>query len=75
VILELARIAMGDHISPAPELVLLVRTFLYLDLIMDELSPEFNPVPLIERHIFYILKRQTRQRLKSGRILATSLEV
>lgn len=75
VILELARIAMENHVRPAPELVLLGRTFLYLDQIIEELSPGFNPIPVMEKHIFRILKRQARQRLKSGRILATALEM
>lgn len=75
VILELARIAMDNQIRPAPELVILGRTFLYLDLILEKLDPEFNPVELLKNQVFRILKRQSKQRLRSGRILATSLEL
>ncbi len=75
VILELARIATDNYIRPAPELVILGRTFLYLDLILEKLDPEFNPVSLMSNQVFRILKRQSKQRFRSGRILATSLEV
>ncbi|NNE39149.1 MAG: AarF/ABC1/UbiB kinase family protein, partial [Gammaproteobacteria bacterium] len=75
VILELARISTENNIRPAPELVLLGRTFLYLDPILETLSPGFDPIPIFEKYIFLILKRQSRQRIKSGRVLATSLEI
>lgn len=75
VILELARISTENNIRPAPEFLLLGRTFLYLDKILEHLEPGFNPVPMLEKHILVILKKQTRQRLRSGRIMANSLEL
>ncbi len=75
VILELARISTENNIRPAPEFILLGRTFLYLDMILEHLEPGFSPGPVLDKHILKILKRQAKQRFRSGRVLANSLEL
>ena len=75
VILEMVRIATVNGVRVAPELVLVGKTLLYLDEILENLQPGFDPGAVLKKHMFSVLRQQARQRLRTGRILASSMEV
>lgn len=74
VVLELVRIAADNHFRPAPELILLGKTLLCLDNIVEHLAPDFNPRPVLERQVLRILASDARRRLQGTRLLAAGME-
>jgi ubiquinone biosynthesis protein len=74
VVMELTR-AAGDHglIIP-PQLTMLGKTLLNLDLVGRTLDPEFQPNPAIQRHAGDLMRRRMLQSASPGHLLTSLLE-
>lgn len=75
VVMELTQIAARFGVRTPPELTMLGKTLLNLDIIGRTLNPEFNPNQIIRNHADTILKNYTLKSLSPGNLFSSFLEV
>lgn len=75
VVVELTRIAARNGVRTPSELTMLGKTLLNLDQIGQTLDPEFNPNEVIRRHAETILRQHFFQKISTGNIFSSLLEV
>jgi ubiquinone biosynthesis protein len=75
VVMEITRVAGENGVRQPPELTLLGKTLLNLDLVARTLAPRFNPNEAIRRHAGEIMQRRVLQSLSPGNVLSTMLEI
>jgi ubiquinone biosynthesis protein len=75
IVLEVSRIAGKNGLRPSPELSLLGKALLNLDLVGRVLDPEFDPNAAIQRHAAGILQRRLLQRASPASIFTSMLEL
>jgi len=74
VVMEVKRIAADCGIRIPPELTMLGKTLLNLDLVGRTLAPEFDPNQSIRRNAANIFHRRTMKALSPGNLFAALLE-
>jgi ubiquinone biosynthesis protein len=75
VVLEISRIAGRNGLRPSPELSLLGKALLNLDLVGRVLDPEFDPNAAIQRHAAGILQQRLLQRASPASLFTSMLEM
>ena len=75
VLLEVTR-AAGEHdLRLPPELTMLGKTLLNLDIVSRTLAPEFHPSDAIQRHASDILRRRMLRAASPANVLSQALEM
>jgi ubiquinone biosynthesis protein len=75
IVLDVTRIAGKNGLRPSPELSLLGKALLNLDLVGRILDPEFDPNAAIQRHAAGILQRRLLQRASPASVFTSMLEM
>jgi predicted unusual protein kinase regulating ubiquinone biosynthesis (AarF/ABC1/UbiB family) len=75
VVLEITRSAAQNGLRLPPELTLLGKTLLNLDLVSRILAPEFDPNDAVRRHASDLMRQRLNKMLTPGNIVATALEL
>lgn len=75
VVLEITRVAGENGVRQPPELTLLGKTLLNLDLVARTLAPRFNPSDAIRRHATDIMRRRMLQAISPGNVFGGMLDV
>jgi ubiquinone biosynthesis protein len=74
VVMEITRVASENGVRQPPELTLLGKTLLNLDLVARTLAPGFNPNDAIRRHASEIMRRRMLQAASPANVLSAMLE-
>jgi predicted unusual protein kinase regulating ubiquinone biosynthesis (AarF/ABC1/UbiB family) len=74
VVMEVKRIAADCGIRIPPELTMLGKTLLNLDLVGRTLAPQFDPNQSIRKNAAQILHRRTMKALSPGNLFGALLE-
>ncbi|MGQ0561035.1 MAG: ABC1 kinase family protein, partial [Gemmatimonadota bacterium] len=75
VVLEISRMGAENGIRPPPELAMLGKTLLNLDMVSRILSPEFNPSDAVRRNASELLRRRLTKLASPGSLIATALDM
>jgi ubiquinone biosynthesis protein len=74
VVMEVQRISADCGLTVIPQLTMLGKTLLNLDLVGRTLSPQFNPNDSIRRNAAKILQERTKQSLAPANLLSVLLD-
>ncbi|HWB03782.1 MAG TPA: AarF/UbiB family protein [Verrucomicrobiales bacterium] len=74
-LLEVSRASAQNGLAVPPELTLLGKTLLQLDVIGKVLHPDFDPNESIRRNVRYLMSQRVRKDLTEGSFFGTLLEV
>lgn len=75
IVMELAQISARYGVRTPPQLTMLGKTLLNLDIIGHTLNPDFNPNEIIRSHADSILRKYTLKSLSPGNIFSSFLEM
>ena len=75
VVLEITRSAAQNGLRLPPELTLLGKTLLNLDLVSRILAPEFDPNDAVRRHASDLMRQRLNKMLSPGNIVSTVMEL
>jgi ubiquinone biosynthesis protein len=75
VVLEITRSASQNGLRLPPELTLLGKTLLNLDLVAEILSPDFDPNDAVRRHASDLMRQRLTKMLSPGNVVATMMEL
>ena len=75
VVLEITRSAAQNGLRLPPELTLLGKTLLNLDLVSRILAPEFDPNDAVRRHASDLMRQRLNKMLSPGNLVATVMEL
>jgi ubiquinone biosynthesis protein len=75
VVMEITRVAGENGVRQPPELTLLGKTLLNLDLVARTLAPDFNPNEAIRRHATDIMRRRMLHSMSPANVLSAMLEI
>ncbi|HEY0305361.1 MAG TPA: AarF/UbiB family protein [Longimicrobiales bacterium] len=75
VVLEITRSAAQNGLRLPPELTLLGKTLLNLDLVSRILAPEFDPNDAVRRHASDLMRQRLNKMLSPGNLVATAMEL
>ncbi len=75
VVLEITRSAAQNGLRLPPELTLLGKTLLNLDLVSRILAPEFDPNDAVRRHASELMRQRLSKLMSPGNIAATVMEL
>ena len=75
VVLEITQISADNGLRVPPELTLLSKTLLNLDLVGQTLDPQFDPTASIRRNTEKILRQRVWKALSSSNLLGVLLEM
>ncbi len=75
VVLEITRSAAQNGLRLPPELTLLGKTLLNLDLVSRVLAPEFDPNEAVRRHASDLMRQRLQKMLSPGNMVTTAMEL
>jgi predicted unusual protein kinase regulating ubiquinone biosynthesis (AarF/ABC1/UbiB family) len=75
VVLEITRSAAQNGLRLPPELTLLGKTLLNLDLVSRILAPEFDPNDAVRRHASDLMRQRLNKMLSPGNLVSTVMEL
>ena len=75
IVLEITRSAAQNGLRLPPELTLLGKTLLNLDLVSRTLAPDFDPNDAVRRHASELMQQRLRKMLSPGNLAATAMEM
>jgi ubiquinone biosynthesis protein len=75
VVLEITRTASQNGLRLPPELTLLGKTLLNLDLVAEILSPDFDPNDAVRRHASDLMRQRLTKALSPGNVVSTMIEL
>jgi ubiquinone biosynthesis protein len=75
VVLEITRSAAQNGLRLPPELTLLGKTLLNLDLVAGILAPDFDPNDAVRRHASDLMRQRLNKMMSSGNLVSTALEL
>ena len=75
VVLEITRMAAQNGLRLPPELTLLGKTLLNLDLVAGILSPEFNPNDAVRRHASDLMRQRWQKLMSPANLVSTAIEL
>jgi predicted unusual protein kinase regulating ubiquinone biosynthesis (AarF/ABC1/UbiB family) len=75
VVLEITRSASQNGLRLPPELTLLGKTLLNLDLVAEILSPDFDPNDAVRRHASDLMRQRLTKALSPGNVVSTMIEL
>jgi predicted unusual protein kinase regulating ubiquinone biosynthesis (AarF/ABC1/UbiB family) len=75
VVLEITRSASQNGLRLPPELTLLGKTLLNLDLVSRILAPEFDPNDAVRRHASDLMRQRLNKLLSPGNVVSTVMEL
>ena len=75
VVLEITRTAAQNGLRLPPELTLLGKTLLNLDLVAEILSPDFDPNDAVRRHASDLMRQRLTKMLSPGNVVGTMIEL
>lgn len=75
VVMEISRIAGENGMRVPPELTMLGKTLLNLDMVSRTLAPEFNPNEAVRRNSSQLLQRRLTKMASPANFITTALEM
>ena len=75
VVLEITRSASQNGLRLPPELTLLGKTLLNLDLVAGILAPDFDPNEAIRRHASDLMRQRLQKMFSPGNLVSTAMEL
>ena len=75
VVLEITRTAAQNGLRLPPELTLLGKTLLNLDLVSRILAPDFDPNDAVRRHASDLMRQRLNKLLSPGNVVSTVMEL
>lgn len=75
VVLEITRSAAQNGLRLPPELTLLGKTLLNLDLVSRILAPDFDPNDAVRRHASDLMRQRLNKLLSPGNVVSTVMEL
>lgn len=75
VVMEISRIAGENGMRVPPELTMLGKTLLNLDMVSRTLAPEFNPNEAVRRNSSQLLQRRLTKMASPANFITTALEL
>jgi predicted unusual protein kinase regulating ubiquinone biosynthesis (AarF/ABC1/UbiB family) len=75
VVLEITRSAAQNGLRLPPELTLLGKTLLNLDMVSRILAPEFDPNDAVRRHASDLMRQRLNKMLSPGNLVSTVMEL
>jgi ubiquinone biosynthesis protein len=75
VVLEITRSAAQNGLRLPPELTLLGKTLLNLDLVAGILAPDFDPNDAVRRHASDLMRQRLNKMMSPGNLVATAMEL
>jgi predicted unusual protein kinase regulating ubiquinone biosynthesis (AarF/ABC1/UbiB family) len=75
VVLEITRSAAQNGLRLPPELTLLGKTLLNLDLVSRILAPDFDPNDAVRRHASDLMRQRLQKMMSPGNLVATAMEL
>ena len=75
VVLEITRSASQNGLRLPPELTLLGKTLLNLDLVAGILSPEFDPNDAVRRHASDLMRQRWQKMMSPANLVSTAIEL
>lgn len=75
VVLEITRSAAQNGLRLPPELTLLGKTLLNLDLVAGILAPDFDPNDAVRRHASDLMRQRLNKMLSPANLVATAIEL
>jgi ubiquinone biosynthesis protein len=74
VVMEITRVAAQNGVRQPPELTLLGKALLNLDLVARTLAPSFNPTEAVRRHATDVMRRRMLHALSPSNVLTALLD-
>jgi ubiquinone biosynthesis protein len=75
VVLEITRSASQNGLRLPPELTLLGKTLLNLDLVAGILAPDFDPNDAVRRHASDLMRQRLQKMMSPGNLVSTAIEL
>jgi ubiquinone biosynthesis protein len=74
-LVRLARLSAEQGVRPAPELTIMGRALLHLDLSARCLDPELDPNQTLQSYSYSLMRRHILRKLSPGNLFASALEL